>query len=802
MAASPAAAVSSAQSAQSAQKKASIKPFKGACLHMDAHRRSSRAQRELNADEAGVMCTAKPSVPENFEEATWSKLASAVSAIQQRQAVAHTYEELYEAVCDLVSFRAGHTVYSRLHSMLNEHASNIVADLSSQLRRTGSQLELLHSAASRWSDFCYQLKLIKLLFQYLDRAFVLQQQTSVSKQHAANTSSDSSALHPLWDLGVRVFGQHLRRASDVENAVVQGVIALSRKERAGEEGNMQLSQTLCSMLISLDAYSSVLEPPFVQEAYEWYEQEGDRLLQATDVPEYLVHCDERIAQEVQRCDTYLAQSTKSQLTRQVEQQLVSRHVDTILAKGFNALCEQHRVPDLARLYSLLGRVKAHDKLRHAFVEYVKSAGEAVVADASDPRAQSHDKNDSSSTYKIAKDVVPNLLQLKQRLEVILKESFRSDDRFSRALREAFEHVLNKRTSRPAELVAKYVDSRLRPGNTGLTEADLESELDQVLVLFRHIEGKDVFEAFYKKDLAKRLLMNKSASVDAEKSMISKIKAECGSQFTTKLEGMFKDVDLSKEISSSFKSNTSQSSLQGVDPSVTVLTAGFWPSYPQLHMNLPEEIKVCQDAFTDFYLSKHSGRRLQWQHVLGHCTLRARFNSGNKELVTSLLQACVLMKFNDADELTLEQLQDELHVDGKELRRNLHALACSGKAKVLKKEPENKEVSAGDTFKFNASFSEKLYRIKLNTMQLRETPEEQAQTNERVNQDRQHQIDAAAVRVMKTRKKLSHQLLVSEVLKQLRFSARSTDVKKRIESLIEREYLERDPHDHQSYRYLA
>jgi hypothetical protein len=54
-----------------------------------------------------------------------------------------------------------------------------------------------------------------------------------------------------------------------------------------------------------------------------------------------------------------------------------------------------------------------------------------------------------------------------------------------------------------------------------------------------LQGKDVFEAFYKKDLAKRLLIGKSASIDAEKSMISKLKTECGSQFTNKLEGMFK-----------------------------------------------------------------------------------------------------------------------------------------------------------------------------------------------------------------------------------------------------------------------
>jgi hypothetical protein len=66
------------------------------------------------------------------------------------------------------------------------------------------------------------------------------------------------------------------------------------------------------------------------------------------------------------------------------------------------------------------------------------------------------------------------------------------------------------------------------------------------------QGKDIFEAFYKKDLAKRLLLGRSASNDAEKSMITKLKAECGSQFTNKLEGMFKDIDLSNDVMDSFK----------------------------------------------------------------------------------------------------------------------------------------------------------------------------------------------------------------------------------------------------------
>ena len=64
------------------------------------------------------------------------------------------------------------------------------------------------------------------------------------------------------------------------------------------------------------------------------------------------------------------------------------------------------------------------------------------------------------------------------------------------------------------------------------------------------------------------------------------------------------------------------------------------------------------------------------------------------------------------------------------------------------------------------------------------------------------MDAVIVRTMKSRKRLSHTVLVGELMSQLRFPATSTDLKKRIESLIEREYLERDTDDGTFYKYLA
>lgn len=86
--------------------------------------------------------------------------------------------------------------------------------------------------------------------------------------------------------------------------------------------------------------------------------------------------------------------------------------------------------------------------------------------------------------------------------------------------------------------------------------------------------------------------------------------------------------------------------------------------------------------------------------------------------------------------------------------------------------------------------------------MKETEEENKKTNDEILQDRQYQIDAAIVRIMKTRKQLSHKLLISEVIAQLKFPLRAVDLKKRIESLIDREYLAREAGDPNVYNYLA
>jgi len=709
----------------------------------------------------------KPKLPADFEERTWAKLKEAVTAVHAKQPVACSLEELYRAVEDLCVHKLGSSLYARLQQVCDVH---IAARLRSLQGRAADPVIFLSLMDAIWQDHCSQMLTIRSIFLYLDRTYVIQ----------------TSGVRSLWDLGLQLFRTHLESGSEISRKVVAGLLSLLEKERQGEAVDRILMKNLLRMFTSLQMYTDYFEKPFLERTTSFYATEGVRYMQQTDVPEYLLHCDTRFQEESERCAHYLDPATRKALISVVERELLERHTQAILEKGFAALMAAHRLPDLKRMHTLFARVGRLDLMKAALSDYIKKTGKDLIMD---------EEKDA--------DMVNLLLESKLKLDTILVESFSRNETFGNAIKDSFEHFINLRANRPAELIAKFIDAKLRTGNKGTSEEELEMTLDRVLTLFRYIQGKDVFEAFYKKDLAKRLLLGKSASIDAERSMITKLKTECGSQFTNKLEGMFKDIDLSKDFMSSFRtSSTARTELPtGIEMNIHVLTQGYWPTYAPVEVNLPHEINKYQDIFREFYLSKHSGRRLNWQNSLAHCVLKTHFDKGVKELSVSLFQTIVLMLFNTSDRLSFQHIHEATGIEDKELRRTLQSLAC-GKVRVLTKEPKGREVADTDEFIFHSQLNEKLYRIKVNSIQLKETIEENAATTEKVFQDRQYQIDAAVVRVMKTRKTLSHTLLISELFKQLQFPIRPADLKKRIESLIDREYLERDKANPKVYNYLA
>ncbi|KAK2904348.1 hypothetical protein Q8A73_011005 [Channa argus] len=664
----------------------------------------------------------KPKLPENYTQETWQKLKEAVEAIQNSTSIKYNLEELYQKIDKC------------------------------------------------WQDHCRQMIMIRSIFLFLDRTYVLQ----------------NSMLPSIWDMGLELFRSYIISDLKVQSKTIDGILLLIERERNGEAIDRSLLRSLLSMLSDLQIYQDSFEHRFLEETNRLYSAEGQRLMQEREVPEYLHHVNKRLEEEADRVITYLDQSTQKPLIATVEKQLLGEHLTATLQKGLTHLLDENRIQDLSLLYQLFSRVRSGVQvlLQH-WIEYIKAFGSTIVINP--------EKD---------KTMVQELLDFKDKVDHVIDICFMKNEKFVNAMKEAFETFINKRPNKPAELIAKHVDSKLRAGNKEATDEELEKMLDKIMIIFRFIYGKDVFEAFYKKDLAKRLLVGKSASVDAEKSMLSKLKHECGAAFTSKLEGMFKDMELSKDIMVQFKQYMQCQNIPGnIELTVNILTMGYWPTYVPMEVHLPPEMVRLQEIFKTFYLGKHSGRKLQWQSTLGHCLLKAEFKEGKKELQVSLFQTLVLLMFNEGEEFTLEEIKLATGIEDGELRRTLQSLAC-GKARVLTKIPKSKDVEDGDKFSCNDEFKHKLFRIKINQIQMKETVEEQASTTERVFQDRQYQIDAAIVRIMKMRKTLSHNLLMSEVYNQLKFPVKPADLKKRIESLIDRDYMERDKENSNQYNYVA
>lgn len=91
-----------------------------------------------------------------------------------------------------------------------------------------------------------------------------------------------------------------------------------------------------------------------------------------------------------------------------------------------------------------------------------------------------------------------------------------------------------------------------------------------MVLFRYLQEKDVFEKYYKTHLSKRLLSGRPVSDDAERSLLVKLKTECGYQFTSKLESMFADIRTGRDMMLEFKSRMADKGVElGVDLQVQV-----------------------------------------------------------------------------------------------------------------------------------------------------------------------------------------------------------------------------------------
>jgi cullin-4 len=737
---------------------------------------------------------------EDYYSRMWRQLDDALSAIFAERQPAQPLETLYRGVEDICrkgeAEKLGETLQARSDEFL---AKEVLA----QIRSDGGGphadgVVMLRAVLAHWKRWSRQLALIRSMFSWLDRSFLI----------------NSRTLPQINDGGIALFRrmafQARKEAQDQWTPglqVLEGMCALVDYERRGDDRfDSALLKESVTMLYVFGIYGKSFEPMFLRRSTAYFEEFAEERSNSSSLKDYIAACERLLRREDFRCVEYNFDSTtKRQLMDSAHRILIEKYSEKLLDEHSVAkLLDDNEVESMQGLYELLRLSGIQKRLRQPWELYIRQSGSAIVTDK--------EKGD---------DMIIRLLELRKKLDVMIRDAFAKDEEFTWGLREAFGIFINDKsnasvwgtgTSKVGEMIAKYIDMLLRGGlktlpksllsdskdraddeksglaSTGDEDAELDRQLDHALELFRFIQGKDVFEAFYKRDLARRLLMGRSASQDAERNMLTKLKSECGSSFTHNLEQMFKDQELGRDEMVAYKQwkEGNGKGNNDIDLTVSVLSAAAWPTYPEVKVLVPPEVLTHIELFDHFYRTKHTGRRLTWKHNLAHCVVKARFPKGDKELLVSALQAVVLVLFNQATGppagvLSYDQISHSTGLSGPALERTLQSLAC-GKVRVLTKTPKGRDVKPTDTFAVNVAFTDPKYRVKINQIQLKETKEENQETHQRVAADRQFETQAAIVRIMKSRKTMTHLQLVTEVIEQtsVRGAVDPLDIKKNIE----------------------
>lgn len=350
----------------------------------------------------------------------------------------------------------------------------------------------------------------------------------------------------------------------------------------------------------------------------------------------------------------------------------------------------------------------------------------------------------------------------------------------------------------------YSDNELKRGIKGLSEEEIELSLSSISKFFQYLYHRDAFLQEYTKYLCSRLLNDSSLSSESEKEMLTKLKTECGQSALTKIIKMREDIDESKSTTEEYLNycNLHKKSLT-FSFNLKVLTGGCWPEFPTLKgFSFPPEIKMLIETFESYYKGKHNDSRfLTWIVNEGNAELSANFGENRKfQLIVTNIQMAVLFHLSANKNKTFEMLMNELRVPKIALTNALDNLI---NLKIILKFDEDKD---NYSLSLNKEFNHQSKRLLCNSApkkgKIMEEKKENANEANALKQERDYLIDAAIVRVMKSRKKLKLNEIINDVVQLLLlFRPQPGQIKTRIESLIERGYMKRDEEEMSVFVYL-
>lgn len=166
----------------------------------------------------------------------------------------------------------------------------------------------------------------------------------------------------------------------------------------------------------------------------------------------------RIIEESDRAKLYLDAETEPRIVQVVEDELIKKHMRSIVEmenSGVVHMIKNTKTEDIACIYKLFSRLK-YDGLRtvaDCVSAYLREQGKMLV------------KEEENGTNPIT--FVQNLLDLKDRFDHFLQDSFNNDKIFKNMISSDFEHFLNLNSKSP-EYLSLFIDDKLKKGGRGVS----------------------------------------------------------------------------------------------------------------------------------------------------------------------------------------------------------------------------------------------------------------------------------------------------------------------------------------------
>lgn len=394
--------------------------------------------------------------------------------------------------------------------------------------------------------------------------------------------------------------------------------------------------------------------------------------------------------------------------------------------------------------------------------------------------------------------------------------------------------------------------RVETGETSVFSVDQTDDLITKSVQFlRFIKDKDAFEAHYANHFAKRFLNLKvGAGGDIEELVISKLGEELGATSLDKVIKMNKDIKLSQDLTVDWKQHVPKQEGMTMDLELKVCSVSDWPksmtkdykSFARdsesmvegLHFIWPSQLRAVIKDFEEFWINtkKNDNKLLFWCPKFGSMDLKITYPSRTYDINLLTYAGVIMLLFapqlvdstGDAvsafaeprRELLYTEIAELSGIPESDLKRQLQSIAVAPRLRLLVKTPMSKEVNASDSFRLNENFKSPSAKVKVltvsasssagrdKTLGKTEQEEESQEVQANITEGRKIEVNAAIVRIMKSRQTITHNDLLAELIKQLRnrFQPLTLLIKQRIEDLIEKEYLKRDDDDRALYHYVA